>query len=179
MKINDLIDKIVTTEGGYVDHPSDRGGPTKYGITEQVARAFGYKGDMRDLPVETARAIYLRRYWHDPNLDMVHALTPSVAEEMADTGVNMGPGTAIKFLQRALNHLNSQARHYPDVPVDGQLGPLTIVALKSLLLKRGVEAEVVLVRMLNAQQSVRYMEITERDAKQEDFAYGWQSQRVS
>ena len=41
-----LIDALIEREGGYVDHPADKGGPTCFGITEAVARAHGYRGAM-------------------------------------------------------------------------------------------------------------------------------------
>jgi lysozyme family protein len=178
VKIAEYIDGVIEREGGYTDHPNDKGGKTNFGITESVARAYGYQGDMRDLPEATARDIYLKRYWLDPKLDAVFAVSPLIAEEMLDTGVNMGPGVAGKFLQRALNHLNRQAKDYPDVVVDGRVGAITVQALKDLLRKRGKDGESVVFRMLNAQQSVRYMEITEANVSQEEFAFGWQSQRV-
>src|SRR3546814_10787624 len=52
--------------GGYVDHPNDRGGPTNFGITQAVARANGYLGEMRKLPRETAKAFYRAIYWAGP-----------------------------------------------------------------------------------------------------------------
>ena len=45
-----LIDELIEREGGYVNHPADRGGPTRFGITEAVARAHGYGGAMAELP---------------------------------------------------------------------------------------------------------------------------------
>lgn len=48
----------VGVEGGYSDHPSDRGGKTMFGITEAVARSYGYSGDMRSMPISTAKDIY-------------------------------------------------------------------------------------------------------------------------
>ena len=48
--IDELIDDVIEREGGYVNHPADRGGPTNWGITEAVARRQGYVGDMRALP---------------------------------------------------------------------------------------------------------------------------------
>ena len=50
MDVNELIDELIEREGGYVNHPSDRGGPTRFGITEAVARAHGYAGAMAELP---------------------------------------------------------------------------------------------------------------------------------
>lgn len=43
-------------EGGYVDHPSDKGGPTRWGITQTTARAHGYTGDMRNPPSGNSKA---------------------------------------------------------------------------------------------------------------------------
>ena len=37
--IEHLLDALIEREGGYVNHRADRGGPTRYGITEAVARA--------------------------------------------------------------------------------------------------------------------------------------------
>lgn len=179
MNIEQFIDDIIKREGGYSDHPSDKGGKTMYGITENVARAFGYSGDMKTMPMLVARQIYRQRYWIQPKFDQVAKMSPAIAEELLDTGVNMGQSTAGKFLQRALNTLNRQAADFPDIGVDGAIGSITLHALKSYLDKRGAAGETVLLRMLNAQQSVRYMEIAERDQKQEDFMHGWQFNRVT
>lgn len=67
--LNILIDALLDREGGYVNHPADRGGPTGFGITEAVARANGYRGAMRALPRDEAAAIYRRLYWLRPGLD--------------------------------------------------------------------------------------------------------------
>lgn len=179
MNIKRVIDDLIAREGGYVDHPADRGGPTNWGITEQVARAYGYKGDMRDLPRETAEAIYLERYWTGPHFDQVARRSPELAEELLDTAVNMGPATAVRFLQRALNVLNRGGSAYPDIAVDGQIGKMTLAALDGLIAKRGADGIRVLLRMLNAQQSVRYIELAEQRPSQEEFQFGWQLHRVS
>lgn len=179
MIVTDVIDALIAREGGYVDHPADRGGPTRWGITEQVARAWGYAGDMRDLPRETAEAIYLERYWTGPGFNQVAARTDAIAAELLDTGVNMGPMVASRFLQRALNVLNRGASAYPDVVVDGVVGRMTLYALDRFIAARGPEGLKVLLRMLNAQQSVRYIELAEARPSQEEFEYGWQRERVS
>ena len=57
MKKDEIFAGIVGREGRYVNNPNDRGGATCWGITERVARAHGYQGDMRDLPRATALAI--------------------------------------------------------------------------------------------------------------------------
>ncbi|MCD9731087.1 hypothetical protein LVT16_28205, partial [Klebsiella pneumoniae] len=55
MTADQTIEGILGKEGGYIDHPSDKGGPTRWGITQTTARAHGYTGDMRNLPRETAK----------------------------------------------------------------------------------------------------------------------------
>ena len=39
MTADQIIEGILGKEGGYVDHPSDKGGPTRWGITQTTARA--------------------------------------------------------------------------------------------------------------------------------------------
>ena len=67
--IERLLEALIEREGGYVDHPADRGGATRFGITEAVARAHGYRGPMRLLPRDEALAIYRRLYWLRPRFD--------------------------------------------------------------------------------------------------------------
>ena len=177
-RVTQTIEEIIEVEGGYVDHPLDRGGPTKYGITHTTARAFGYQGDLKELPRGLAIDIYIQRYWIEPRFDQVAWISEVVAFELLDTGINMGQTIAARFLQRALNVLNREAADYPDITVDGVIGSMTLHALKSYLLKRGKVGESVLLQMLNAQQSVRYMEIAEKNPSQEAFEFGWQRNRV-
>lgn len=179
MNVLDTITALIEREGGerYTDHPSDRGGPTRFGVTQAVARAFGYLGDMRLLPRGTAVQIFLERYWLQPKFDQVNAIAPAVAEELLDTGVNMGTGIAARFLQRALNTLNNRGALFPDLTADGSIGKMTIYALRTFIDTRGSEGRATLLKMLNSQQGVRYMEIAEADQAQEIFMYGWQKNR--
>ncbi|MDG2617761.1 glycosyl hydrolase 108 family protein [Thermoleptolyngbya sichuanensis XZ-Cy5] len=179
MKVDVYIDSLIRREGGYVDHPADRGGPTTWGITEQVARAYGYGGRMQDMPQGVARQIYLERYWTQPRFNLVNDHSAPIAEELLDTGVNMGTGVAARFLQRALNVLNLEGRTYPDIVVDGVIGRMTLAALQAYLAHRGRDGHVVLLRALNAQQGVRYIELAEARPSQEAFVHGWFLHRVA
>ena len=174
-----LLEDLLAREGGYVDHPDDRGGPTKFGITETVARAAGWVGAMRDLPRDFAAAIYRRRYWTEPHFDAVAMLSAAVAAELFDTGVNMGPGVAIGFLQRSLNALNRQGRDWRDISIDRQIGPATLEALRRLLAERGKAGEAALLKALNALQGARYIELAEGRAANESFLFGWLTSRVA
>ena len=179
MDIDELIDALIEREGGYVNHPSDRGGPTKYGITEAVARAHGFSGAMRGLPREEAAAIYKRLYWLRPRFDQVARRSAKIAGELFDTGVNMGPAVAATFLQRALSALNRNRADYPDLVPDGRIGPSTLAALDTFLELRGrVSGEAVLLRALDALQGERYLRLADRRPANAAFLYGWHAHRV-
>lgn len=116
MNFDWAIEKVLAHEGGFVDHPSDPGGATRFGITEAVARRVGYRGHMRELPVELARQIYRRDYWDAVRADDLPA---AVRYPVFDAAVNSGVSQSIKWLQRALN-----------VADDGSIGPMTLGAAR-------------------------------------------------
>jgi lysozyme family protein len=176
--LNRLIDPLIGREGGYVNDPRDSGGETIWGITERVARANGYTGPMRSMPRTEAVRIYRKRYIEDPGFGRIAEVSERVAEELIDTGANMGQQRAGEFLQTALNALNRRASDYPDVVVDGDAGPATRAALKAYLRLRGKDGETVLLRALNALQGARYIELSQARQKDEAFVFGWFRTRV-
>jgi lysozyme family protein len=173
-----LIDEVIEREGDFVDHPADRGGPTRWGITQAVARRQGYMDDMRHLPRSDAAAIYKRLYWLQPGFGKIAETAPKLAAELFDTGVNMGTGTAIGFLQRALNALNRGGTDYGDIVVDRRIGPATLLALNRLLHKRGPSGETVLLKAVEALQGAHYVRLAESRPSQEAFLYGWLANRI-
>lgn len=176
--IDQLIDDVVEREGDYVNHPADRGGPTRWGITEAVARRQGYHDDMRMLPQSDAAAIYKRLYWAAPAFDKISEVAPKLAAELFDTGINMGTGTATGFLQRALNALNRNGRDYGDLCVDRRIGPATLLALHAFFRQRGVAGEQVLLKAVEALQGAHYVRLAETRLSQEAFLYGWLANRI-
>jgi lysozyme family protein len=178
LDITQLIDEVITREGGYSNHPADRGGPTRWGITQNVARANGYTGDIRALPRATAETIYRRLYWDAPKFAFVAEIAPRVAAELFDTGVNMGVSIAGKFLQRALNALNRNERDYPDIKVDGLIGAKSLAMLGAYRKVRGAAGETVLLRALEALQGERYIALAESRPANEAFLYGWLANRI-
>ena len=178
MDVDELIDDVIRREGGYSNHPADRGGPTRWGITEAVARAHGFAGDMRALPREEAAAIYRRIYWLRPGFDRVAEIAPRIAAELFDTGVNMGPEVAAGFVQRALNALNRGASDYPDIAVDRRIGETTLAALRGFIARRGGSGEEVLLRAIEALQGERYLRLAEQRPANEAFLYGWLANRL-
>lgn len=178
MDFNVAYEAVLGKEAGFSDDPRDSGGQTNYGITEAVARAFGYTGPMHLLGLDRAKSIYRSRYWDALQLDQVASAAPVIAGELFDTAVNQGTDQAATFLQRALNVLNKEGSWYPDVKADGRIGPMTLASLREYTRRRGAEGQVVLLRALNALQGVFYIELAERRSKDEAFVYGWLLNRV-
>jgi len=178
MDVDGLIEELMEREGGYVNHAADRGGPTRFGITEAVARAHGYAGAMAELPRDEAAAIYKRLYWLRPRFGEIAQRSPKLAAELFDTGANMGPAVAATFLQRALTALNRNGKDYPDLVPDGRIGERTLAALDAFLKVRGRGGEAVILRALEALQGERYLRLAERRPANEAFLYGWLANRI-
>jgi lysozyme family protein len=112
---NTAFAALVGNEGGYVNNPADPGGATRWGITQRVARAAGYLGDMRDFPLEQARVIAKHLYWDPLYLD---EFDDRMAFAMLDANYNGG-------------HVVLWAQQAVGVKADGKLGPTTISALRA------------------------------------------------
>lgn len=110
------LEVVLKLEGGYSDDPRDSGGKTQYGITEKVARAFGYSGEMRNLTKQTAAEIYKQGYWLNCKCDQ---LPYPLSLYVFDCAVNQGSDAAKKLLQAALN-----------VKQDGLIGSVTLAAAR-------------------------------------------------
>lgn len=97
------IRALLASEGGYVNHPDDPGGPTRWGITLADARRHwkpsASADDVRRMPEAVAREIYRARYWNALRCD---ELPSGVDYAVFDYGVNSGVGRAGKVLRRML-----------------------------------------------------------------------------
>lgn len=158
--IDDLLDDLIRREGGYVDHPEDRGGPTKYGITAQAYAAFfGHfprPADIEGLNVDTAKAIYRKIYLLAPGFDVFQE---PVRTALFDFGVHSGPVTAIRQLQVVLG-----------TRPDGIIGPITREVFEDVADVKGVEWLAVALHM----QRLRYLaDIVVNDPTQLSFLRGW------
>ena len=173
MTIDDILENVLKAEGGWVHDPADRGGETNWGVTLNVARANGYAGPMRDMPRSKALEIYRKQYVEKPGFALVAEVSPLIAAELVDTGVNMGPAVPSGFLQRSLNALNQQQADYRDIVADGRVGPATVNALRAYMAKRAKEGERRLLALLNALQGARYLSLAEGSPSQERFMFGW------
>ena len=146
---DEIIEKVLEHEGGYVNDPKDLGGETKYGITKR----FYPDVDIKNLTIEQAKEIYKKDYW-DKN--KVESLPQNLWHIYFDMCVNMGKRTAVKVLQRAANNKGR------DIEVDGGLGPMTIGALKGVELDR-----------VRAFRVKYYVDLITARPEQEKFYLGW------
>jgi lysozyme family protein len=170
-------------EGGYSNDPDDVGGETYKGIARRYHPSWGgwviiddlkkqpdfpnsaYNSQLLD---DMVKKFYKSYYWDVNLLDEYRS--QAVANEMFDTGVNMGTGRAGKFLQKALNLLNKNGKQWPDIVEDGKVGRNTLKALNACLSYRGDEY---LYKILNILQGNHYIEYMTKSPTQEKFAYGW------
>lgn len=120
-----IITTILQREGWdkYTNHPADRGGPTKWGITLQSWRDYKndktlQAADVQRITEGEAREYY--RYVHivQPRFDQVR--DPHLRELLIDAGVNHGPRHPIKWVQWAA-----------EVKQDGVLGPISLTAINA------------------------------------------------
>lgn len=184
MSIDSIIDGVLSRESSaYTNDPADRGGPTKYGITQAtLARDRGVlvtPEDVQRLTEAEARAIYFRRYVTQPGFGKVAAIDERIGEEVIDAGVLCGQGRAATWLQVALNALNREALDFPDLTEDGDIGPATLEALSAYLAKRGDVGRTVLLRVLNSLQGAYLVEIGRHRQQNEKFMFGWFLNRVA
>lgn len=173
-----LIKEVIDIEGGFSDHPLDKGGKTNYGVTEKLARKHGYDGDMNDLPFEVAVEIIVKEFVIPLNLQKIYKLSAKVAREVLDTAVNTGANRAGVFLQQGLNLFNNRGELFKDLKTDGVIGNMTLDALRGFLKFR--KDDTVLVFELNIAQYNFYKNIAtqHKDDKDEAFIYGWVDKRV-
>ncbi len=171
-------------EGGYANDPVDKGGETIDGISrvhhpnwhgwvlvDRVKREYGTDPKVinRVLSKDTIfqrlkRIFYKEQYWDVHGLDSIQH--QRIAEEMYDTGVNMGKEIAARMLQEALNLCNDRGRLYQNISVDGKVGPVT----RSTLAKANAGR---VFKTMNLLQGERYINILRRNESQEKYWGGW------
>lgn len=150
--------EVIGFEGNYSNHPADKGGETKYGISK---RAYP-NVDIANLTLEGAKGLYWLDYWNKLTLALIN--DDDVACEIFEQAVNMGRTQAVLHLQRSLT-LN----RFPTT-ADGLMGPLTISRTNAAV-SQG--RKVPLLKCLNGFQFIRYLEIVENNPEQSVFFVGW------
>jgi len=173
------LTKTLQYEGGYSNHPNDKGGETYKGISrvhfpEWSGWAYldraATKGDVDWIQVGIDLRFHVESFykviWDLMSLDEIDH--QPLADELFDIAVNMGNGRAIKFLQEALNVLNRNQTLYPDLKVDGLFGPVT----RAQLLERKEDYELI-EKVVVVLRGAFYLDIMRANPTQEAFARGW------
>lgn len=127
---NKAIKLILKHEGGYVNHPSDPGGATNYGISLRFLKDHVELGDfdndgdvdiedIKNMTLENAIEVYRVCWWDKFRYDRINDQT--IATKVFDFSVNMGGKRAHILLQRALNRAFGLK-----LTEDGIIGPATL-----------------------------------------------------
>jgi lysozyme family protein len=163
--VEQMIDDVIRREGGYVDHPQDRGGPTNFGVTQAtLSRHLGRPAsadEVRRLTRTVAAEIYRREYYEAPAID---ALPARIQAFVFDAAVNHGPGRAIRFLQQVCD-----AAGFGPLAADGQCGPRTRQAAADADRAMG---DWLLAALVEERRNF-YLALVERDPGQRVFLRGW------
>lgn len=164
--VPEMIDDILRREGGFVDHPADRGGPTKFGVTQKTLSAYigrvALRREVEGLSEEVARDIYERNYFYGPRIDRLPAPVQSF---VFDCAVNHGPRQAVKFVQRVCNH----ARYQPLLSEDGAMGPNT---RKAAEWAQAMMGDVFLLALIEERKNFYHLIVAARPSQQV-FLTGW------
>ncbi len=151
------VEVVLAHEGGLSEDPKDPGGLTHWGISLRSYPHLGTDG-IRNLTRDQAIEIYRRDWWD--RLRLGEIADPDLAAKVLDLAVNVGAGTGIMLLQRALT-----AAGQP-VEVDGVMGPQTLAAANS------ADPRAVLAA-LRSEAAGHYRLLIARNASLKRFEQGW------
>jgi lysozyme family protein len=148
--------RIIKSEGGYVNDPSDRGGETNLGVTIGAWGAYLNRaiqpGEMKLLTQDTVKPFYRSMYWDKVKGD---DLPVGVDYAVFDFAVNAGPGRAAKFLQQSVG-----------ATPDGAIGPGTMA-----LVAKATPTDIL--QKFAQQKEAFYNSLAEKNPAQQKFLKGW------
>jgi lysozyme family protein len=161
-KFESFAGKLLRLEGGYVNHPLDKGGPTKYGVILSVWQEHGHDKDgdgdidaedIKKLSEGDAKYIAKKIFWDYFLADLI--LNQSLAEFIVDWGYNSGRKTVAKIVQRVVK-----------ATVDGIVGPQTVTEINCA-------DQEILFNALKIERKVFLNSIIKRRPDQIVFYDGW------
>lgn len=148
--------KLLQIEGGFVNHPEDKGGITNLGITIETYRSYCGQDktikDLQNMSYGTWCKIMKDGYWDRVKGDKIE--NQSLAEIIADWAVNSGQ-TGIRKMQEIVG-----------CKADGVVGPITLSMINTS------NAELLHERIWKARQQF-YINIVKRNPSQRVFMNGW------
>ena len=151
-KFDRAMEFTLRWEGGLVDHASDPGGLTNFGIAQRSHPDV----DIRNLTEEKAKDIYRESYWNKVHGD---SLAPAVALAVMDYAVNSGTSRSSKTLQKVVG-----------AGQDGAIGPATLAKVAAAVEKDGEHAVAQAVVM----ERVAFLcNLVKRKPEMLVFLHGW------
>ena len=184
---NGILKHLIKIEGGYANHPKDKGGETYRGIARNHWKRWAgwkiidsekktnknFKTDLQKNQQleESVEDFYKENFWDKLRCDEVDSW--KIKRELFDTAVNSGKGQAVKLLQRAIN-VCGYGLKIATLKEDGTIGDITIEATNMLLPKY----DEALYRTMNGEQYILYKKIIEKNPSQKVFFRGWVAHRL-
>ena len=156
------FDRVMQSEGGYVNDPSDHGGETNLGVTigawgAYLGRAI-QPGEMQALTKDAVKPFYKAMYWDKARCD---DLPTGVDYAVFDFAVNAGVTRAAKLLQRSVG-----------ADDDGVIGSVTLALVKKTTPGK-------LLENFTEQKEAFYNTLAERNPTQQKFLKGWMNRVAS
>ena len=156
------FERVLKSEGGYVNDPADRGGETNYGVTigawgAYLGRAI-QPGEMKALTLDAVKPFYKSMYWDKVRGD---DLPTGVDYAVFDFAVNAGVSRAAKFLQRAVG-----------ADDDGVIGSGTLALVAKITPGK-------LLENFAEQKEAFYNTLADKNPTQQKFLKGWMNRVAS
>jgi lysozyme family protein len=172
------LERTARIEGGWSNHPVDRGGKTKYGVTEGTWKEYcaRFLNGVEPYPIEDitktdSEQVFYHLYWNPAGLDRMEreGVPQSVLNFVFDACVNHGFHTGCKLLQRAYNVV----RYDQDAPLkeDGLIGSKTVDAVRRFVNKP--ENLSALLNSYTVERGIFFKAIVAKDSRQRTFIRGW------
>lgn len=191
---NISFDKTSVDEGGYSDDPDDSGGETWCAISrnnnpdwrgwliiDAMKMQPNFPDNLKGLPdlKLAVRECLKGKYWNTFRGDDIP--NQKLCNNLYDISVNIGTATAVRWLQHILTifNRNDPEMFYPDLKIDGNIGPNTMRALFLFVAVEGKNPRKpadpwdMLSWKLNDWQSVHYDQIALTSREKRKYIRGW------
>lgn len=160
-----FIPMLQQLEGGWSNHPADRGGATMCGITYKTFCGWRSRkkqpqpsiDELRNITQEEWTDIFIDLYWKKWKADLIH--NQSIANILVDFAWGSGPVTAIRYIQK----------HVLSVPADGICGPVTLTAINQF------PNQQLLFDMIKDTRLFFIDQLIEKHPSQKVFLKGWRN----
>jgi len=161
------LDYLLQDEGGYTNELDDRGGETKFGITQSELNKYhsklGLPAKVIDLTRENAATYYKKIWWDRYNYNLINDI--KVATKIFDLAVNIGATEAHKITQEALSY-----NGYSIILIDGILGNKTIACINEVC-RHGRDVD--LLNDIREDARLYYEHLIEINPRLKKFENGW------